>query len=218
MKSRDGSLLRNAVYFGIGMASTAGAVVATRLKPKAQWASGKVVVITGGSRGLGLAMAEEFGRRGARLVLAARDEEELSRARRQLLERGSLCNEDDVLVVTADLREPAEGERLINSATSRFGRVDLLINNAGVITVGPVENQTLEQFHAVMESNFYTGLHCTMAVLPQMLRRRQGSIANVASIGGGLRCRTSCRTRRASLRWSDFLKDWGWRCGPRGFA
>ena len=65
MKSRDGSLLRNVVYLGIGMASTAAAMAVSRLERKSRWAEGKVVVITGGSRGLGLAMAEEFGRRGA---------------------------------------------------------------------------------------------------------------------------------------------------------
>jgi NAD(P)-dependent dehydrogenase (short-subunit alcohol dehydrogenase family) len=184
MKCGNGSLLRNAIYLGIGLASTAAAMVSSRSQRRSQWASGKVVVITGGSRGLGLALAEEFGRGGARLVLAARDEAELSRARRQLLERGLVRGDEDVLLVAADLREAAEAERLIREATTRFGRVDLLINNAGVITVGPVENQTLEQFREVMESNFYTGLHCTMAVLPQMLRRKEGSIANVASIGG----------------------------------
>jgi NAD(P)-dependent dehydrogenase (short-subunit alcohol dehydrogenase family) len=145
---------------------------------------GKVVVITGGSRGLGLALAEEFGRRGARLILAARDEVELGRAKRQLLERGCVGSEDDVITVATDLRKQEDAERLIGEAMSRFGRVDLLINNAGVITVGPVENQGLEQFREVMESNFYTGLHCTLAVLPQMLRRREGAIANVASVGG----------------------------------
>ncbi len=184
MKSRDGSLLRNVVYLGIGMASTAAAMAVSRLERKSRWAEGKVVVITGGSRGLGLAMAEEFGRRGARLVLAARDEAELSRAKRLLLERESVRNPEDVLLVAADLREPVEAEQLINEATSRFGRVDLLINNAGVITVGPVENQTLEHFREVMDSNFYAGLHCSMAVLPQMLQRGEGSIANIASIGG----------------------------------
>lgn len=184
MKSREASMLRNAAYFGIGLACTAAGLAASRSRRRAQWASGKVVVITGGSRGLGLALAEEFARRGARLVLAARDEAELQRARTQLLACGAIRNENHVLLVASDLRKPDDAARLIEEATERFGRVDLLINNAGVITVGPVENQSLEQFREVMESNFYTGLHCTLAVLPQMLERKQGSIANVASIGG----------------------------------
>jgi len=184
MKPRDGSLLRNAAYLGIGLASTIVSTLADRTRNKADWTRGKVVLITGGSRGLGLAMAEEFGRRGAQLVLAARHEAQLAEARQLLLERGAARSADDVLIVAADLRRPEEASRMIQEATRRFGRVDVLINNAGVITVGPIENQTLEQFREVMDSNFYSGLHCTLAVLPQMLERSEGSIATVTSIGG----------------------------------
>jgi NAD(P)-dependent dehydrogenase (short-subunit alcohol dehydrogenase family) len=184
MKRNGESLVRNAIYFGVGLMSAAASTFADRNRNKAQWARGKVVVITGGSRGLGLALAEEFGRRGAKLVLGARNETDLSRARQQLLVCGAIRSADDALISAVDLRKPEDAERLIEGATRRFGRVDVLINNAGVITVGPVENQTLEQFREVMDSNFYSGLHCTLAVLPQMLRRREGAIATVASIGG----------------------------------
>lgn len=146
--------------------------------------AGKVVVITGGSRGLGLALAEEFGRRGARLVLAARDKEELARAARQLLRNGSVPSEAQVLTIPADLRRQEDAERMIEQATRQFGRVDVLVNNAGIITVGPLENQTAEDFREVMESNFFTGLYCTLAVLPQMMARREGAIANITSVGG----------------------------------
>lgn len=184
MKNHGESLFRNAVYFGIGLASTMASTLADRTRNKSQWTRGKVVVITGGSRGLGLAIAEEFGRRGAKLVLAARNETQLSNARAQLLERGAIRSADDALISTVDLRKPEDAERLIEEANRRFGRVDVLINNAGVITVGPVENQGLEQFREAMEANFFCGLHCTLSVLPQMLRRREGTIANVTSIGG----------------------------------
>ncbi|MBS1805426.1 MAG: SDR family NAD(P)-dependent oxidoreductase [Acidobacteria bacterium] len=184
MKSQDGSLLRNAAYLGLGLASTIISTLSDRTRNRANWTRGKVVVITGGSRGLGLAMAEEFGRRAARLVLSARNEVQLAEARRLLIDRGAVGSGDDVLIVAADLRKPEDASRLIDEATRRFGRVDVLINNAGVITVGPIENQTLQQFREVMESNFYSGLHCTMAVLPQMLQRREGSIATVSSVGG----------------------------------
>ena len=79
--------------------------------------AGKVVVITGASRGLGLALAEEFGKRGARLVLAARDAGELLRARRKLLSIGAVRDEEDVLIVPADLRNSEEAEGLIDEAT-----------------------------------------------------------------------------------------------------
>src|SRR6185312_9549469 len=89
MRLPDGSLLRNAAYFGLGLASTIADTFKDRTRNKRDWTRGKVVVITGGSRGLGLALAEEFGKRGARLVLAARSEVQLADARRQLAERGA---------------------------------------------------------------------------------------------------------------------------------
>ncbi len=153
-------------------------------KPKPMSMAGKVVVITGGSRGLGLAMATEFGRAGARLVLAARDAGELGRARDFLLERGAISSVDAVLPVECDLKQAAECEKLIREATERFGRVDVLINNAGVIHVGPVEKQLLEAYRDAMESNFFAALQTTYAVLPQMLQRQEGAIVNITSIGG----------------------------------
>ena len=145
---------------------------------------GKVVVITGGSRGLGLAMAEEFGQRGAKLVLAARNRDELERAKKHLVRRRTVESENDVLTVSVDLRRAEDGELLMAEATRRFGQVDVLVNNAGAINVAPIENQRVEDFHGAMDSNFFSGLHCTLAVLPQMLERRGGSIVNISSVGG----------------------------------
>jgi len=184
MAAKETSLFRNLAYFGIGLACTGAGWAASRSRRRSRWAHGKVVIITGASRGLGLALAEEFGKRGARLVLAARDAGELLRARRQLLNCGAIRNEEDVLIVPSDLRKAEEAEGLVDEATRQFGRVDVLINNAGVITVGPIENQKVEHFRDVMDSNFFTGLHCTLSVLPQMIERGTGTIANVTSIGG----------------------------------
>ncbi len=143
-----------------------------------------MVLITGGSRGLGLALAEAFGRRGARLVLAARNEEDLQQARTLLMRRRAVAKTEDVLAVAADLQRPEDAERLIAEATSYFGRIDILVNNAGIITVGPVEHQAIRDFHEVMDANFFSGVHCTLSLLPQMLRRRSGTIVNITSIGG----------------------------------
>ena len=145
---------------------------------------GKVVLITGSSRGLGLALAEEFGKRGAKLILTAQNPWELERAKESLVGRGLVTGADDVLVIPADLRQAGEAQSVVDKATEEFGRIDVLVNNAGIITVGPVENQTIEDFHDVMETNFFTGVHCALAVVPQMLRRRSGTIVNIASIGG----------------------------------
>jgi short-subunit dehydrogenase len=166
-------------------AGTAGVMVYRGIRRrKGRWLAGKVVLITGSSRGLGLAMAEEFGRRGAKLVLTARDPWELERARQSLVERDAVRSAEEVLAIPADLRQVEEAKQVVERATEHFGRVDVLVNNAGVITVGPVENQRIEDFHAVMEANFFTGVHCALSVLPQMLERRSGTIVNIASIGG----------------------------------
>jgi short-subunit dehydrogenase len=171
---------------GTGVACTGAlawcAVASARRKPRIL--RGKVVLITGASRGLGLALAEEFGRRGAKLVLTARDAEDLERARELLRERDAVHRAEDIFVFPHDLRQPEEAELLIREATAGFGPIDVLVNNAGIITVGPVENQTIQDFRDVMDANFFAGLQCTLAVLPQMLERGYGSIVNITSVGG----------------------------------
>jgi short-subunit dehydrogenase len=184
-------LKKKAVMAGVAVAGTGlactGALVwcaAAQSARKLKTLQGRVVLITGASRGLGLALAEEFGKRGARLVLAARDMASLERARNLLVTRGAARRESDVLILSHDLRDAGEAEKLIQEATSELGQVDILVNNCGVITVGPVENQALEDFREVMDANFFSGVQCTLAVLPQMLARGDGSIVNITSVGG----------------------------------
>ncbi|GAC1651992.1 MAG: SDR family oxidoreductase [Ktedonobacteraceae bacterium] len=140
---------------------------------------GQVVLITGSSRGLGLALAEEFALQGARLVLSARDEQELERARQQLAEQGA-----EVLAVSCDVTQREQVQHLIEQATMHYGQVDILVNNAGIITVGPFLAQTLNDFEESMNVLFWGPVYATLAVLPQMLERRRGCIVNISSIGG----------------------------------
>jgi short-subunit dehydrogenase len=172
------------VAFAAAAVSGASVLAFAHRALRADRIQGKVAVITGGSRGLGLALAERLGREGAKLALSARDGEELARARDLLLQRHCVRNPEDIFLFPADLRKPEEAEDLIRQTTQRFGQVDILINNAGIITVGPLVCQTLEDFRDAMETNFFSGLHCTLAALPQMLTRRDGAIVNIASIGG----------------------------------
>jgi NAD(P)-dependent dehydrogenase (short-subunit alcohol dehydrogenase family) len=139
----------------------------------------KVVLITGGSRGLGLALAEEFAAKGARIVICAREQEELSRARVQLEERGA-----EVLDVVCDVSDRQSVQRLIDEVRNRFGEVEVLVNNAGVISVGPYEEQKIEDFEEALNINFWGGVNTTLAVLPAMKRRGSGRIVNITSIGG----------------------------------
>ena len=142
---------------------------------------GQVVLITGSSRGLGLAMAREFARKGCRIVLCARDTQELERARRDVERFGA-----EVEAVECDVTDRDQVARLVEQATARFGHVDVLVNNAGLISVGPLATQTLEDFERAMGLMFWSGLYTTYAVLPQMLARHSGRIVNITSIGGKL--------------------------------
>lgn len=139
----------------------------------------KTVLITGGSRGLGLVMAREFAREGSRLVLCARDEQELDRARLDLENRG-----ENVMVVRCDIRNQQDVNAMIGAVNDRFGGVDVLVNNAGVIQVGPIEVMTTEDFELAMQAHFWGPLNTIMAVLPSMRQRKSGRIVNISSIGG----------------------------------
>lgn len=141
--------------------------------------SGKVVLITGGSRGLGFAIAQEFVALGSRVVICARDAEELQRAEVELRRNGA-----EVLSVVCDVSRQDDVQNLVKQINERFGPVDVLVNNAGVISVGPIETQTTEDFQEAMDVMFWGHVYATLAVLPEMKRRKRGWIANVTSIGG----------------------------------
>jgi NAD(P)-dependent dehydrogenase (short-subunit alcohol dehydrogenase family) len=141
--------------------------------------SGKVVLITGGSRGLGFAIAQEFAALGCRIVICARDNAELERAAAELRR-----NAIEVLGIECDVADQEQVNSMVSRATERFGRIDVLVNNAGIISVGPLESQTVEDFREAMDVMFWGQVYTTLAVLPQMRQRRSGWIANVSSIGG----------------------------------
>ena len=139
---------------------------------------GRVAVVTGGSRGLGFLVAEELARAGCRVVICARDPRELALARDQL------SPYTDVLAVTCDVSNPGDVERMLSRAVTRFGGIDLLVNNAAIIQVGPLEATTLQDFQRALDINFWGTVHATLGVLPQMRRQGDGRIVNIASIGG----------------------------------
>lgn len=139
----------------------------------------KVVLITGGSRGLGLVLARRFAKEGARLAICARDAEELERARQELSRKGA-----EVMVGTCDVRREEEVNSFVKEVETHFGRIDVLVNNAGVIQAGPLENQTIADFREAMDTHYWGPLYMSMAVLTGMKRRQEGRIVNIASIGG----------------------------------
>jgi short-subunit dehydrogenase len=143
--------------------------------------AGRSVVVTGGSRGLGLVMARQLAAEGARLTLVARDEQELTRAVDDLQAREPLA---EVLAAPADIRARYQAERAIAMAVERFGGVDVLINNAGVIQVGPLDHMKLADYEDAMLTHFWGPLYTMMAAIPHMRRAGAGRIVNISSIGG----------------------------------
>src|SRR5689334_2197748 len=123
--------------------SAAAGVVASRLVSQSRMRdlNDDVVLITGGSRGLGLALARKFARQRCRLAICARDKVELDRASSSLAADGA-----EVLALPCDVTSRSEVEQLISDVTTHYGRVDILVTNAGVIQVGPVESFVIEDF------------------------------------------------------------------------
>jgi NAD(P)-dependent dehydrogenase (short-subunit alcohol dehydrogenase family) len=139
----------------------------------------RAVVITGGSRGLGLALGEEFLRAGARVALLARDSDELDQARELLLERVS----GEIITLSCDVTQRAELARAFERIEGVFGGVDILVNNAGVITVGPFETMDRDDFAGVLELQVHSIVNSVQLLLPQ-LRHSRGRVVNICSIGG----------------------------------
>jgi NAD(P)-dependent dehydrogenase (short-subunit alcohol dehydrogenase family) len=161
------------------------ALNATNLPP------GAVVLVTGGSRGLGLAIASRFAKKHpTRLVLVSRHLDELQQAQATLLARHAHLTPDDFLLVAADLAKPQECRRLIDGTLARFGRIDVLVNNAGIIEVGPAEIQPASAFESAMQVNFFAAFYTTWAALPHLRKQtpatgsRRSAILNIASVGG----------------------------------
>jgi NAD(P)-dependent dehydrogenase (short-subunit alcohol dehydrogenase family) len=140
-----------------------------------------VVVITGGSRGLGLAIARELAQEGARLVLLARDAGELARARSALAGQAGTVH-----AIACDVSQAEQVERAMAEVVERFARIDVLINSAGIMQFGPLEHLTQGDFEAAMDVHLWGPFHTMMAALPSMHRQGGGRIVNVSSVGGVL--------------------------------
>ncbi len=147
---------------------------------------GRVALVTGGSRGLGLELARQLVDAGARVAICARDEVALSRALADLVgraaDRGGRAT--DVLALPCDITIQADVQALVADVERRLGPIDLLVNNAGTIEVGPSEQMVRADFDEAMATNFYGALHTVLAVTPGMRARRAGRVVNIASIGG----------------------------------
>jgi NAD(P)-dependent dehydrogenase (short-subunit alcohol dehydrogenase family) len=160
-------------------AAGAGAYLAYRwLRPEYDYRN-KHVVVTGGCRGLGLVLARELAARGARLGVCARDPAEVSAARDELTGRGAV-----VFAADCDVTDRDRVRDFLAAARRANGPVDVLVNNAGVIQVGPLEDQRVGDFEESLRVHLWAPLYTSLEVIPEMKARRTGRIVNVSSFGG----------------------------------
>lgn len=139
----------------------------------------KVVLITGGSRGLGLVLARQICARGGNVALIARDPDELARAKADLSPRSG-----KVLTIQCDLLDTAQIHSAVRQTIDRFGRIDILINNAGIIEVGPMGHLTSVDFERALRLHFWAPFELISQVVPEMRTWGGGRIVNISSIGG----------------------------------
>lgn len=139
----------------------------------------ETVLITGASQGIGRETTLLFARQGYNIVLAARKADRLEALAQEVRAMGR-----SALAIPTDVKDPEQVNTLVQKALEHFGAIDVLINNAGIYMLGPVEKFSLDDWHAVIDTNLWGYIHTLHALLPHLLERGTGTIVNVGSIGG----------------------------------
>ncbi len=152
----------------------------------------KVVLVTGGSSGLGRVIADEFGAAGCKVAVAALEADAVQKAAAEMQSAGV-----DALAVHVDITHQEDVDRMLGETLARFGRLDVLVNNAGRSMRGKVLDATPEQFRDLMELNLIALVRCTRAAAPELLRR-QGHVVNIGSLAS-----------KAASRWVGAYPDGG---------
>ena len=197
--------------FAIGFAGGIGVALVARRFARARHAisfANRIVLVTGGSRGLGLVMARMLVAEGARVVLLARDLDELGHAHAEL---EALAGSDSsrVMTIRCDIRRRADVRGAVDTIIDRWHAIDVLVNNAGVMQVGPLEHMTQEDFQNAMATHFWGPLHLMLEIVPIMRHRGFGRIVNVVSIGGKIavpHLAPYCASKFALLGLSDAVR------------
>ncbi len=142
--------------------------------------NGKTAIVTGGTKGIGRAIAESLVREGMNVCISARHEREVEQAVAEL----NAAGEGQITGAVCDVRDYDEVKSLIEHTVDEFGGVDVLVNNAGVGKFGRVEEMSPEDFRAVLETNLFGVFYCCHEAIPEMKKRKGGYIINISSLAG----------------------------------
>lgn len=195
--------MKRSFLLTLGGLALAGCLISRAARRTCSFA-GRVILITGGSRGLGLVLARQLCAEGARVALLARDPGELAKAREELVQRGG-----EVLTISCDLLDRGKIDAAVQSVVDHFGGLDVVINNAGIIEVGPLEHMQREDFERAMNLHFWAPFDLIMQALPHLRRCGGGRIVNIASIGGRMavpHLAPYCASKFALVGLSDALR------------
>lgn len=156
----------------------------------------KVVIITGASSGIGKALVYEFAKRGAKIVMGARNTDELKKIKDDLKSRGT-----DIISVQTDVTNESDCKALVEKAHAHFGRIDVLVNNAGISMRALFEDLELDVIRRLMDVNFWGTVYCTKYTLPYLLETK-GSLVGIISVAGflGLPGRTGYSASKFAVR------------------
>ena len=171
--------MNSRVWLGAGALLVGGWVTARLIRTARYELRDKVALISGGSRGLGLVLARHICDEGGKVALLARDPEELARAKDDLTARGG-----KVLTVECDLLDRDQIQAAVRKVIDHFNRIDILINNAGIIEVGPLDHMSRDDYERAMRLHFWAPYELISQIVPEMRLCGGGRIVNITSIGG----------------------------------
>ena len=165
----------------------------------------KIVVITGASSGIGYSTAKILASKGAKLVVGARRVEKLEELQKQITEEGG-----EIIISKLDVTKKSECDSLVNDGIKKWGRIDVLINNAGLMPLSFVKNLKIDEWERMIDVNIKGVLYCTAAVLPNMLENGTGHIINISSVAGRIVFPAGsvyCATKHAVTAFSEGLRQ-----------
>jgi len=165
----------------------------------------KVAIVTGASSGIGYATALALAKEGAKVTIAARRTDRLKQLENEIIKAGAQC-----LVIPCDVRKRKDCESLIDTVVKKWNRIDILINNAGIMPLSFVKNVKVDEWEQMVDVNIKGVLFCTAAVIPHMINQNSGHIVNISSIAGRIVFAAGsvyCATKFAVRAFSEGLRQ-----------